>query len=318
MFNNNTIAVIIAAYNAEKTIVRAVESVVDDEFVSQVIVVDDCSSDGTMQMLAGLQKQFTKVSVFSTDINSGPAKARNIALTKCTAKWVTVLDSDDYIERGRFKKLLAHSESIELIADDKFRINENDPTSRKTAMLGKRQKFPTLISLSDFIESNITKKGEFRKELGFIKPIIKRRFLLENNLTYQENMRLGEDYELYCRCLIFGAKLKLIEASGYVAVVRQNSLSGNHSKKDLIKLRDCDYELAKIESLTSHERKLLLRHAQSINIKVQWICFYSSIKNKNYKKTIKSITNSLSAFIFILKNLKAQFFIRVVRRRLNK
>ncbi len=124
MFNNNTIAVIIAAYNAEKTIVRAVESVVDDEFVSQVIVVDDCSSDSTMQMLAGLQKQFTKVSVFSTDINSGPAKARNIALTKCTAKWVTVLDSDDYIERGRFKKLLAHSEGIELIADDKFRINE--------------------------------------------------------------------------------------------------------------------------------------------------------------------------------------------------
>ncbi|MEL0647700.1 glycosyltransferase family 2 protein [Pseudoalteromonas agarivorans] len=318
MFNNDTIAVIIAAYNAEKTIIKAVESVVEDEFVSQVIVVDDCSTDNTMQLINSLQKQYSKISVFTTELNSGPAKARNIALSNCISKWITVLDSDDYIERGRFEKLLAYSEGQDLIADDKFRINENDSTTGKKTMLGDTQKFPVTISLSDFIESNITKKGEFRKELGFIKPLIRRQFIIDHNLKYQENMRLGEDYELYCRCLIHGANLKLIEASGYVAVVRQNSLSGRHTKKDLVQLRDCDYELAKIESLTPNERKLLLRHAQSINIKIQWICFYSSIKNKHYKATIKSITNSLSAFIFILKNLKAQFFIRVVRRRTNK
>ena len=318
MSENDTIAVIIAAYNAEKTITRAVESVVNDKFVNQVIVVDDCSTDNTMQVLTCLNAKFSKVSIFSTEVNSGPGKARNIALSRATSKWVTVLDSDDYIETGRYEKLLAYSEGEDLIADDKFRINETDPLARKTKMLGDRQDFPAIISLSDFIESNITKKGEFRKELGFIKPIIKRQFLEKYNLSYRENMRLGEDYEFYCRCLILGAKLKLIEASGYVAVVRENSLSGNHSKTDLIHLRDCDYALAKIKSLSSQERKLLLRHAKSINMKIQWICFYSSIKNKRYKTTIKSITNSFSAFIFILKNLRTQFFIRVVKRRLNK
>jgi succinoglycan biosynthesis protein ExoU len=104
---NDTIAVIIAAYNAERTITRAVESVVNDKFVNQVIVVDDCSTDNTMQVLTCLNAKFSKVSIFSTEVNSGPGKARNIALSRAISKWVTVLDSDDYIETGRYEKLLA-------------------------------------------------------------------------------------------------------------------------------------------------------------------------------------------------------------------
>jgi len=314
MFKNQKVAVIIAAYNADKTLARAIESVIDDECVAQVIVVDDCSTDTTMDIAKYYQNLHDKVSVYSTGTNSGPSKARNIALQHCTSDWVTVLDSDDFIEAGRYQKLLANSDGYQLVADDQYRVVEGQPLETKTEMMGKSYHFPRDIRLSEFIVSNISQKGKERQELGFIKPIIRRDFLIKHQLTYQENMRLGEDYELYCRCLALGAKLKLIEACGYVALVRENSLSGNHSLHDLIQLRDCDYKMASSLPVTVEESQLLSQHADSINVKIQWIEFYTSLKNLKVASSLKALFSSFSALIYIIGQLKNEFIKRVVKR----
>ncbi|MEI8621841.1 glycosyltransferase family 2 protein [Pseudoalteromonas sp. B129b] len=317
MFKNQKVAVIIAAYNADKTLARAIESVIDDECVAQVIVVDDCSTDTTMDIAKHYQNLHDKVSVYSTGTNSGPSKARNIALQHCTSDWVTVLDSDDFIEAGRYQKLLANSDGYQLVADDQYRVIEGQPLSTKTEMMGKSYNFPRDIRLSEFIVSNISKKGKKRQELGFIKPIIKRDFLIKHNLSYQENMRLGEDYELYCRCLALGAKLKLIEACGYVALVRENSLSGNHSLHDLIQLRDCDYKMAVSLPVTVEESQLLRLHADSINFKIQWIEFYTSLKKRKIVPSLKALFNSFPSFIHIIAQLKSEFIKRFLKRATN-
>ncbi|WP_050581864.1 glycosyltransferase family 2 protein [Pseudoalteromonas sp. TAE56] len=317
MPNNQTVAVIIAAYNAEKTLERAIESSVDDEQVSQIIVVDDCSIDKTLEIALRYESLHDKVSVHSTGINSGPSKARNIALKHCSCDWVTVLDSDDFIEKGRYQKLLANSDGYQLVGDDQYRVIEGQPLATKTKMMGESQCFPCEITLSEFIVSNISKKGKKRQELGFIKPIIKRDFLIKHNLSYQENMRLGEDYELYCRCLALGAKLKLIEACGYVALVRANSLSGNHSLHDLIQLRDCDYKMAVSLPVTVEESQLLRLHADSINFKIQWIEFYTSLKKRKIVPSLKALFNSFSSFIHIIAQLKSEFIKRFLKRATN-
>ena len=317
MSNDHSVAVIIAAYNAAETIARAIDSVVDDECVAQVIVVDDCSTDETVEIAKHFQNTHSKVSVYSTTTNGGPSKARNIALKHCTSDWVTVLDSDDFIEKGRYQKLLADSKGYQLIGDDQYRVTEGEPISTKTKMMGDSYNFPFDISLSAFIESNISKKGKERQELGFIKPIIKRNFLVKNNLIYQENMRLGEDYELYCRCLALGAKLKLIEASGYVATVRANSLSGNHSMHDLIQLRDCDYKMISSLPISPQERQLFKLHAKSINAKIQWIEFYTSLKKLKFASSLKAFFNSLTALSYILNQLKNEFVKRFLKREVN-
>ena len=317
MFKNQKVAVIIAAYNADKTLARAIESVIDDECVAQVIVVDDCSTDTTMDIAKYYQNLHDKVSVYSTGTNSGPSKARNIALQHCTSDWVTVLDSDDFIEAGRYQKLLANGNGYHLVADDQYRVIEGQPLETKTEMMGKSHHFPRDISLSEFIVSNISQKGKDRQELGFIKPIIRRDFLIKHQLTYQENMRLGEDYELYCRCLALGAKLKLIEACGYVALVRENSLSGNHSLHDLIQLRDCDYNMALSLPVSVEESQLLRQHADSINAKIQWIEFYTSLKQLKIVSSLKALFNSFSALIYIIGQLKVEFIKRFIKRIVN-
>lgn len=315
MSEHASVAVIIAAYNAQDSIRTAIESVINEAPVTQVIVVDDCSSDDTYSVVEQLLADYEKLSLYSTPENSGPAKARNIALGKCTAQWVTVLDSDDFIEPGRFEKMLKHSEGYQLIADDQYRVLQGQPLSTKRAMMGESGTLPRDINLSQFIESNISQKGKSRQELGFIKPIIDREFLVQHQLSYQENMRLGEDYELYCRCLALGGRLKLVEACGYVAIVRANSLSGSHSQHDLIQLRDCDYKLAKELTLSDAEQQLLSKHASSIDNKVQWISFYKSLKKLKLLSAFKAIFSSFSNFLFISEQLKEQIVERLFKKR---
>jgi succinoglycan biosynthesis protein ExoU len=314
MSNIQTITVIIAAYNAEKTLSRALDSVVHDKQVAQVIIVDDCSIDNTLSIANSYKEKYSAVvTVFTTGVNSGPSTARNIALKHCNTDWVTVLDSDDFIEKGRFDKLLSNSEGYQLIADEQYRLNEGDLISAKTRMLNGSRSLPCEITLSDFISANISIKGRARQELGFIKPLIRRDFLLKHNLNYQTNMRLGEDYELYCRCLALGARLRLIEPAGYVAVVRSNSLSGAHSTHDLIQLRDCNYKICQTLVISDIESALFKEHATSIDNKVQWRLFYGGLKNKKLLQSFTAFTGSFIAFTFIVKQLACQFNKRILK-----
>jgi hypothetical protein len=85
--------------------------------------------------------------------------------------------------------------------------------------------------------------GFHRKELGYLKPLIRRSFLDHHGLRYDEGLRLGEDYALYARALAAGARFLLVPTAGYVAVERADSLSARHNRRDLEALRNSDREL---------------------------------------------------------------------------
>src|SRR6478752_1907113 len=90
------ISVIVCTYNSEMTINRALVSVfaqigIHQEFELQVIVVDDCSKDKTLDVL----KQFP-VEVYTNEKNSGgPNKGRNLALSCAKGDYIAFIDHDD-------------------------------------------------------------------------------------------------------------------------------------------------------------------------------------------------------------------------------
>lgn len=90
------ISVIVCTYNSEKTINRALVSVfaqigIRQEFDLQVIVVDDCSQDKTLDVL----KHFP-VEVYTNEKNSGgPNKGRNLALKCAKGDYIAFIDHDD-------------------------------------------------------------------------------------------------------------------------------------------------------------------------------------------------------------------------------
>jgi succinoglycan biosynthesis protein ExoU len=220
--------------------------------------------------------------------NGGPAAARNRALRATQASWVCVLDADDYLLSGRIAKLAAQAGDADLVADGLIRTSEFsappplDPSSRAGD--------PAPIDLEAFVLGNVNREGRPRQELGFVKPLMRTAFLRRHDLTYDETLRLGEDYEFYARALALGAKMVLLPAQGYVAVERANSLSGRHSVEDLRRLRDCDRALASIRPLSARERRALALRARSVDCKLQWRLLIDSVKARDPIAAFRTFT----------------------------
>lgn len=88
------VSVIIPSYNREKTIKRAVESVLNQTYKDiEVIVVDDCSSDKTIEILTSIKDK--RFSYYKLDKNSGACVARNLGIEKAKGEFIAFQDSDD-------------------------------------------------------------------------------------------------------------------------------------------------------------------------------------------------------------------------------
>lgn len=90
------ISIIMAAYNAEKTIERAISSALNQTYHNfELIVVDDCSRDGTVRLVENIIKRDNRVRLILNDKNSGVSYTRKHGLDEAKGTWVAILDSDD-------------------------------------------------------------------------------------------------------------------------------------------------------------------------------------------------------------------------------
>ena len=90
-------SVVIPAYNAAQHIAATVESVLAQEKVAlELIIVDDCSTDGTAVYLEAVVARDPRVRYMRMPANSGgPAGPRNFGANRARAQWVALCDADD-------------------------------------------------------------------------------------------------------------------------------------------------------------------------------------------------------------------------------
>ena len=101
------ISVIIPAYNAEKFLVESLQSVVNqtiDDF--EIIVIDDGSTDSTLDILKNYEKSYENFNVICQE-NAGPAAARNKGLDVAKGEYIYFFDADDVLELDALESLYA-------------------------------------------------------------------------------------------------------------------------------------------------------------------------------------------------------------------
>ena len=115
------LSIIVPAFNAEKTIHQCLDSILAQtvpEF--ELIVINDGSADSTEEILKDYLSRYPGLLRFQTVENGGQGRARNIALDMAKGDYIGFVDSDDWVERDMFPKLLllAESEDCDIVHCD--------------------------------------------------------------------------------------------------------------------------------------------------------------------------------------------------------
>jgi succinoglycan biosynthesis protein ExoO len=231
-FVNPKVSVIIPAYNTEAYIAKAIESALEQTLTDlEVIIVDDGSSDKTLEIAKSFTDQRLKVIVNQQNI--GVSAARNRALRAAQGEWIAILDSDDWYASERLEKLvlLGEETNADMIADDLYLIKDGatSPWSTLIQESGEHINEILQIDVVYFVETDVYRQAGLH--LGLSKPIFKRKFLVKHGIEYDETITIAEDFWLDLKCLIKGARFFVIPEPYYfyrsrlISSVRQSPFS---------------------------------------------------------------------------------------------
>ena len=117
------------AYNAEKYIAQAIESMLSQSYGNiELLIADDCSTDGTLKIIRRYESDL-RVKLFRNELNSGYLKTTNFLFDKCSGDFITFLDADDFCDINRIAKqlnFLNNFSDISCVGCFVQRIDENN------------------------------------------------------------------------------------------------------------------------------------------------------------------------------------------------
>lgn len=100
------VSVIMPSYNTANFIKETIDSVLNQTYQNfEIIIVDDCSTDNTDEVVAGIKDE--RIKYIKNEKNSGAAISRNRALREAKGKWIAFLDSDDVWLPEKLEKQIA-------------------------------------------------------------------------------------------------------------------------------------------------------------------------------------------------------------------
>lgn len=106
---NDLVSIIMPSYNTAKYIKNSVNSVLAQTYQNwELLIVEDCSTDNTMEVLSAFDDK--RIKVFVNERNSGAALSRNFALRQAKGRWIAFLDSDDVWHPQKLEKQIAFME----------------------------------------------------------------------------------------------------------------------------------------------------------------------------------------------------------------
>ena len=126
------ISVIVPAYNVEKFIGKCIDSILRQSFKDfEVLLIDDGAKDSTPEICDACAKKDSRIKVYHKE-NGGLSDARNYGLDRMQGKYVTFIDSDDYVDSGYFEYLyglITQEEDIQIAICGKKSVREDENTS---------------------------------------------------------------------------------------------------------------------------------------------------------------------------------------------
>jgi len=187
-----TISVIMSVYNEEKYLEESVESILRQTFTNfEFLIIDDFSTDKTLQILQRYQNKDKRVRIFTNQENLGLTKSLNILLKKARGKYIARMDADDISLPDRLLKqylFLEEQKDIFLVGTGAYNMNEKG----------------SVLSFSE----PLTSWREVKKRLPLGNCIYHPSIMFRNKgYMYRDKFVYAQDYDFYLNALTKGEKL---------------------------------------------------------------------------------------------------------------
>lgn len=231
------ISVVVAAFNVAPFIADAIASTLSQSNVSEVIVVDDASNDGTPEIVANIAAVESRVKLIKQARNSGPGAARNVALKHASGDWVAILDGDDLMAPERLTGLIqcAEATGADIIGDNFERITVDGKSTGDYLFPTAEVPFLFEVDSATFIDANQV-LGKKRFSLGAIKVMVRTDFIARHEITHPEDLPVGEDFQFILSCLFAGARFVVVSTPSYKYRLRPGSQSWRLTDEHMAKL----------------------------------------------------------------------------------
>jgi glycosyltransferase involved in cell wall biosynthesis len=319
-------SVIIPAFNCEAYIADCLNSVTaQTEPDIEIIVVDDGSTDGTLDVAKQTASTDPRVSVYTQPHSGFPGVARNVGLARATARYVSFLDGDDLYHPEKIKRSLeafTRLDGIEIVfhdykrfttrlADSQTFLESTHFTQRAAPWLNYtgekaylcRREFYNFTSL-EFVPCHVSS------------TMLRRDLLPPASRWFREDLRNGEDGDFWLRVIPNRRIAFINEALSYYRV-RPQSLSSDPIRHLLGAIQLQNENLARgREAFTPSEvrRYKAKIAALYLDLGYQYFCRFDADDARGaYRQSMKTAfrTKTLAAYV---KTFAPAFLVRMYRR----
>ncbi|OOF47360.1 glycosyltransferase family 2 protein, partial [Rodentibacter trehalosifermentans] len=169
--NDPLISIIIPVYNSSNYLVQALNSCLNQSYSNiEIIVVDDGSTDNSVNIIKEMMSQDIRIKLFFTPSNQGPAIARNIGLENSSGEYITSLDSDDFIESNKLEKQVTFMlENNVSMTHGNYSFCDLDGNNIKSIKTSEKINYNTLLKGNQFKIMTVLIKKETVSNLRFPK-----------------------------------------------------------------------------------------------------------------------------------------------------
>ncbi len=250
--NRPLVSVLMPCYNAEKYVEKSITSILDQTYTNlQIIAIDDCSTDGTSEILARLAKQDNRIQVISNETNLRLIKTLNKGVSLCEGEYIARMDADDISLPTRIEK------EVDFLEQHK----DHDIVS--TLFYAFRSENPSKLSFhySPLVDSELRGYMLFRSGICHPAVMIRKCVFAELGLKFELEYLHVEDYALWSQAIY---KTKIANIGEPLLLYRVHQSQVSSLNEDL---------------QTENKKKVFKIHCEHLNLPVndEFIAVYTSV-----------------------------------------
>ena len=195
MKNKVIVSVIMAAFNEERLIDKAIKSIINQSFNDwELIVVDDGSTDRTVDIIKSFAKNDNRIVLVKNDINKGLAESLNIGIEISRGDYIARMDADDESLPKRLEmqlEFMIENTEVDILGTGAVYIDINNNILDQIIMPENHCDIVSvMMKCSPFIHPSIMMKKKIINKIGM----------------YNKDIKRAEDYDLWFRARRHSAK----------------------------------------------------------------------------------------------------------------